>query len=561
MALLVILFEDDHLLVINKPAGLNTHAPSPFAGEGVYDWLRHREPRWASLAIIHRLDKETSGLLLFGKTPEANRSLTDQFTRHAIHKRYLLLTDRTVKRTEFTASSTLVRTGEKYMSRPLQAGGVRAETRFRVLRSGSRWTALIAEPVTGRTHQIRVHAAEHGFPVLGDTLYGGSSAPRLCLHAEEITFRHPMTGAEISFRAPADFTVFPHAALRESLIDPEMTTAYRILHGASDGWPGWYVDRLGDFLLSQSEYPLTEKQTLFLEQLLTPHSRRREQADSAGTTEIRLLTSAAAPGHHASRTTLRGAYHKTLQRTLRGATTATACPQHVLGEAAPERFLVCENGLQFELSFSEGYSVGLFLDQRDNRHRFLHNHIAAGFPLFLGPPSSAEVLNLFAYTCGFSVCAAKAGAKTTSIDLSRKYLEWGKQNFSENQIDPGKHEFIYGDAFDWVRRLGKKQRTFNVIVLDPPTFSRSKERGAFQIEKDYGELLLASLSLLKADGALFASTNSATWEPEKFVAMVSAAVQSGGRQIVQQHYVPQPPDFPISRMEPSYLKTLWLRLR
>src|SRR5437867_2565453 len=76
----LIIYEDEHLLAVNKPAGLNTHAPSPYAGEGIYDWLRHRESRWASLSIIHRLDKETSGLLLFGKTAQANRSLTEQFT-------------------------------------------------------------------------------------------------------------------------------------------------------------------------------------------------------------------------------------------------------------------------------------------------------------------------------------------------------------------------------------------------------------------------------------------------------------------------------------------------
>src|SRR6266851_1423786 len=76
-----LIFEDDHLLVVNKPPGLNTHAPSPYAGEGLYEWLRHREPRWAGLAIVHRLDKETSGLLVFSKTPLASRSLTEQFTK------------------------------------------------------------------------------------------------------------------------------------------------------------------------------------------------------------------------------------------------------------------------------------------------------------------------------------------------------------------------------------------------------------------------------------------------------------------------------------------------
>ena len=125
-----ILFEDEHLLVVNKPAGWNTHAPSPFAGEGIYDWLRHREPRWAALAIIHRLDKETSGVMIFGKTPLANRSLTEQFTAHPVRKKYLLLTDRAVKQKNFTAVSALVRAGEKYLSRPLHAGGERAETKI-----------------------------------------------------------------------------------------------------------------------------------------------------------------------------------------------------------------------------------------------------------------------------------------------------------------------------------------------------------------------------------------------------------------------------------------------
>ena len=64
-----VIFEDEHLLAVNKPAGWNTHAPSPYAGEGIYDWLKNREPRWASLAIIHRLDKETSGVMVLGKSP------------------------------------------------------------------------------------------------------------------------------------------------------------------------------------------------------------------------------------------------------------------------------------------------------------------------------------------------------------------------------------------------------------------------------------------------------------------------------------------------------------
>jgi 23S rRNA (cytosine1962-C5)-methyltransferase len=517
-----VIFEDEHLLVVNKPAGLNTHAPSPFAGEGIYDWLRHREPRWAKLAIIHRLDKETSGVMVFGKTTLANRSLTEQFTNRQVYKKYVLLTDRAVKQKEFVAKSKIARAGERYVS---SAQGELAETRFNVVGHD----IVEAEPLTGRTHQIRVHAAENGFPILGDTLYGGSPFQRVCLHAAEIVFKHPATGEEVTFSAPADFASDGREALRSTLVDAEETDAFRLIHGASDAWPGWYVERLGNFLLSQSETSLSK-----------PQQERLAQFGP----------------------NIRGAYHKILSRHVRGASAAEASPQLVLGEAAPERFAIRENGIQFELSFNEGYSVGLFLDQRDNRRRLLTGHIAADFPLLPSTVDSrpSTLLNVFAYTCGFSVCAAKAGLHITSLDLSKKYLEWGKRNFTLNGLDPSEHDFIFGDAFDWMRRLGKKGRAFDVIVLDPPTFSQSKERGVFRVEKNYGELVSAALPLLKPEGVLLASTNAADWPPEKFLAAIEAAVRAAKRKILKQHYAPQPPDFPVSRGEPAYLKTVWMKI-
>src|SRR3989454_1403651 len=153
-----VIFEDDHLLAVNKPAGLNTHAPAPRAGEGIYDWLRHREPRWARLGIIHRLDKETSGVLVFSRTELANRSLTEQFSRGSVRKKYLLLTDRPVRRKKLVVKCAVVRAGQKYVARPTHAGGEQAETCYRVVRSSSDGTLIEAEPLTGKTHQIRVHA-------------------------------------------------------------------------------------------------------------------------------------------------------------------------------------------------------------------------------------------------------------------------------------------------------------------------------------------------------------------------------------------------------------------
>jgi len=570
-----LLFEDDHLLVVNKPAGLNTHAPSPYAGEGIYDWLRHREARWATLAIVQRLDKETSGVMVFSKSPLANRSLTAQFTDRVVRKKYFLLTDRPVRPREIKVESTLVRAGNRYVSRPLHPGGETAQTHFRVLGGleveGGRYELVEAVPLTGRTHQIRVHAAEKGFPILGDTLYGGTPAPRVYLHAAELTLRHPASGQEMTFRAPLaqdcsgrygvppsggfpaappkggtpcrafnqalDWLTapLPCLSLREALVESDQTNAYRIIHGASDGWPDWYVDRLGDFLLSQSEHAL-------------PPAQREELARLAKTFIAR------------------GVYHKILTRQVRRAAPAESSPQLVLGEAAPERFTIRENGLQFEISFAEGYSVGLFLDQRDNRRRLLTGQVAAGFSLHPSSPQSPiavgrwQILNTFAYTCGFSVCAAKSEGRTTSLDLSKKCLDWGKRNFALNQLDPGAHDFIYGDVFDWLRRLAKKQRLYDVILLDPPTFSQSKESGVFRADRDYGRLVAAALPLLRTGGVLFTSTNAADWPPEAFLAAVTEALHGANRKILQQHYVPQPPDFPISRTEPAYLKTVWLRI-
>jgi 23S rRNA (cytosine1962-C5)-methyltransferase len=525
-----VIFEDEHLLVVAKPAGWNTHAPSPYAGEGIYDWLKNREPRWASLAIIHRLDKETSGVMVFGKTPLANKSLTEQFTQRRVHKKYLLLTDHEVPKKEFTVKTNLLRVGEKYAS---HANGEIAETKFTPIVDAKfgngRLKMMTAEPFTGRTHQIRVHAAENGFPILGDALYGGTNSSRVFLHASEIEFTHPATNQPVKFFAPVPFDREPRLALRSTIIEPELTNAFRLIHGASDGWPGWFVEKLGDFLLSQSETALTSKQNEELASLAKTFSSR-------------------------------GAYHKTLSCHVRQSKTSSASPQLVFGEAAPGRFEILENGVRYEMSFNEGYSVGLFLDQRDNRRRLLTSHIAADFSFPEIKNQKSEILNCFAYTCGFSVCAAKARARTTSLDLSKKYLEWGKRNFTLNGLDSTQHDFIYGDTFDWLRRLAKKDRTFDAVVLDPPTFSQSKEHGTFRAAKDYGRLVTAALPLVKPGGILFASTNTADWLPENFLADVDAAIRGAKRKILQRHYVPQPPDFPISRAEPAYLKTVWLRV-
>src|SRR5688572_11219811 len=238
-----VVHEDEHILVVNKPAGLNTHSPSPYAGEGLHEWLRNREPRWAKLAIIHRLDKATSGLIVFAKSRLANQSLTAQFAKRIVRKTYLLLISSPPPRPEFTVRGEIVRIGDRYCT---GTGGDHAETRFRSLGKSHQYYALAAEPLTGRTHQIRVHASEQKLPILGDELYGGERFSRLCLHAHELAFRHPEEDREVAFRTEPDFFASPALALRLAMFDNRETSACRLMNGASDG-ASFYLDQWGEY--------------------------------------------------------------------------------------------------------------------------------------------------------------------------------------------------------------------------------------------------------------------------------------------------------------------------
>jgi len=530
--------EDEDVLVVLKPHGWNTHAPAPFVGEGIYEWLRDREPRWASLAIVHRLDRDTSGLMVFGKTPRANRALTAQFTERCVRKEYRLRTHGTTQpRTNdarfeslpegaWRVTSWLSKEGDRQASRPAGAPGAEAVTEF-VPTSAREW---LARPLTGRTHQIRVHAAALGMPILGDRLYGGREASRMFLHAESLSFLHPLDLKPMTFREAAPFggEAPGTAAVTRAMLHEADTNVHRCWHGAAHGRPGWHVDRLGEYLLAAAE---------------------------AGAVHDDVRS--AWPGAPAGPA---GIYLKAWRRDVRRARPEEACPVLIAGTPAPPRFEVVENGVRFGLSMEEGYSAGLFLDQRDNRRRLLAGHVGHAFPWPDGGLSGREALNAFAYTGGFSVCAALAGARVTSLDLSKKYLEWCRDNLRRNSIAPEDHDFIHGDCLDWMGRLARKGRRFDLIMVDPPTFSRSREHGDFRAEKDYGRLAEASARLAAPGAVLFFSTNAARLDPDDFLGMVRSGIGRAGHVVRAEHYAPQAPDFPVTRDEPAYLKTVWVRL-
>jgi 23S rRNA (cytosine1962-C5)-methyltransferase len=157
--------------------------------------------------------------------------------------------------------------------------------------------------------------------------------------------------------------------------------------------------------------------------------------------------------------------------------------------------VVEEGGMKFAMDFAAGYSAGLFIDQRANR-------------AFLRRSRVERLLNTFSYTCSFSVAAALGGAVTTSVDLSKKSLDRGRENFALNGMDPvAGHRFYADDVLDLLPRFARKGDTFDAIVLDPPTFSRGNKGRRFQVEHDFEQLLLAALEVATPQCRILLSTN------------------------------------------------------
>jgi 23S rRNA (cytosine1962-C5)-methyltransferase len=215
-------------------------------------------------------------------------------------------------------------------------------------------------------------------------------------------------------------------------------------------------------------------------------------------------------------------------------------PKHLGGETVAEPFGVLESGLKFEIDFRAGYSPGLFLDQRINREKL--RSLAPGKTL----------LNTFSYTCAFGVAAAMSGASTVNLDLSRRSLDWGKRNYAINRINAVDHDFIYGDVFDWLGRFQRRGRKFDVVILDPPTFSRDRKSKVFRVQDDYGDLADLAAHCLNRDGLLFCSTNFRGMTFDEFLRILRTGVSRPFRPVAGL----MPPDFTGE----TYLKTVWLQL-
>lgn len=213
-----IIYEDEHLLLIDKPAGIPV-LPDGWEKDAPY-LVRALEDQFGKIFIVHRLDKVTSGVMVFARDAETHRALNLQFENHDARKTYHALVEGNPKWEEKVARHPLrANVGHKHRTMVDDKNGKPSETRFRVMKRYQEAAFIEAKPMTGRTHQIRVHAYALGHPLVGDVLYGAQgpySTGRPMLHAQTLSFIHPATNERMKFTAshPPDF----EEALRQLMV-------------------------------------------------------------------------------------------------------------------------------------------------------------------------------------------------------------------------------------------------------------------------------------------------------------------------------------------------------
>ncbi len=474
---------DEKWFFASKPCGVTSHRSEPDE-QGFHEWLVSQYDQ--SLSICHRLDKETSGAMVFAKSKDLAAQLGVLFQERKVKKEYWLVSDCESRHQSWTVEgedneeSPASKMGQDPLHR---AGG--AQTTFEKVVTHKGLSLYKAYPLTGKTHQIRKHAVKSGIPILGDTLYAGRPFCRLMLHSYSLSFQYQ---GEDKKYVSSPSRLFQNLELcqepelanwicayerRESLFphllqSPEQSL--RLFHQETGdlrgdkvgpywvlGW--WREERPTDFELNK-----IEKFMKILGQDTWSFHWRPSKAHQDNPELVR---------------------------------TSTDFPQH---------WVFQEGEVKYQAALDRGHNFGLFLDQRERRQWLREKS------------QNLSVLNLFAFTCGFSLVAALGGAKrVVSVDTMGKYLRWGQENFQLNELDAQNYEFVCMDSFDYLNYAKKKAFKFDVIICDPPSFSRQKKtKKVFKIEKDAASLLKLCSDNLHSGGTLLFSTNFEKWDLKRW---------------------------------------------
>ncbi|HEV6760313.1 TPA: class I SAM-dependent rRNA methyltransferase [Streptococcus pneumoniae] len=301
---------------------------------------------------------------------------------------------------------------------------------------------------------------------------------------------------------------------RSAYYQDDLTTAYRLFNQEGDGFGGLTVDLYGDYAVFSwyNSYVYQIRQTI---------------SESFRQVFPEVL----------------GAYEKIR---FKGLDYESA---HVYGQEAPDFFTVLENGVLYQVFMNDGLMTGIFLDQHEVRGSLVD-----------GLAMGKSLLNMFSYTAAFSVAAAMGGAShTTSVDLAKRSRELSQAHFQANGLSTDEHRFIVMDVFEYFKYAKRKDLTYDVIVLDPPSFARNKKQ-TFSVAKDYHKLISQSLEILNPGGIIIASTNAANVSRQKFTEQIDKGFAGRSYQILNKYGLPA--DFAYNKKDESsnYLKVISMKV-
>ncbi|VKT78607.1 putative SAM-dependent methyltransferase [Streptococcus pneumoniae] len=301
---------------------------------------------------------------------------------------------------------------------------------------------------------------------------------------------------------------------RNAYYQDDLTTTYRLFNQEGDGFGGLTVDLYGDYAVFSwyNSYVYQIRQTI-------------SEAFRQVFPEVL------------------GAYEKIR---FKGLDYESA---HVYGKEAPDFFTVLENGVLYQVFMNDGLMTGIFLDQHEVRGSLVD-----------GLAMGKSLLNMFSYTAAFSVAAAMGGAsQTTSVDLAKRSRELSQAHFQANGLSTDEHRFIVMDVFEYFKYAKRKDLTYDVIVLDPPSFARNKKQ-TFSVAKDYHKLISQSLEILNPGGIIIASTNAANVSRQKFTEQIDKGFAGRSYQILNKYGLPA--DFAYNKKDESsnYLKVISMKV-
>ena len=448
----------------NKPYGISSHQTDTHK-PGFIEWLSKEKKQLHY--ICHRLDKFTTGCFVTTPNREDCAKVSELWSGGHVHKKYLFITDRIPSQKEWAEAS------------PVE--GKTATTHFRLLKQQNSFSLIEATPIHGRTHQIRIHAKETGVPLLGDTTYGGTNYPLMFLHCQNIRSEHfdfstapPVVYSDLSLLSDPLLCQWLMSYDRRLRLYPNLLEAKQSLRVVHDEGTPLRVDLLGEVAHAGwwSESPPSKQALHSVQQFF----------------EILKIN----------------------QWSLQNYGKSRSLENKFFIDKAPTTWTASENTLSYEMTKSVGAAPGLFLDQREHRQWLQENS------------EGKKILNLFAYTGGFSLNAAAGGAtEVVTVDLSRKYIDWSRKNFTLNHFSSNNFKFYDMDSFAYLKFAAKKALAFDLVVCDPPSFSRH-EKTAFRVEKDFPQLIEMCLAVLSSNGTMLFSTNFEQWDAAVWEAQIKS---------------------------------------